>query len=268
MLKAVYEKLDDVPEQFRSLYAERGGKFELTGIEGIKTEGDVTRLQVALDKERNDHKTTKTKFAPLADKDINDIVAKLDSYEELKVAAEGKLDETKLEQIVSTRIRTQLAPVERERDQLKTQLADLSKDRDALKGSVVKRDISESLRKAATGAKVVNEALDDVLLLGLNVFELGDDGTARVKPDSGFTPGLSPDQWLTDIKQKRPHWWPSSLGGGATGGAGGSGGSNPWAKGAWSLSEQGAYVREHGVEKATAMAKAAGVVLGATKPAS
>lgn len=268
MLKAVYEKLDDVPEAFRSLYSERNGKFELTGVEGIKTSADVDRLQTALNHEKNDHKATKTKFAALGDRDITQVLSQLDRVAELEAAAGGKLDEVALEKIITARLTTKVAPLEREVAQLKTQNAELSTERDGLKGKITQGTIKDALTRAATAAKVVPQALDDMVLLGERVFEVSEDGGIRVKDGVGFIPGISPDQWLTDIKDKRPHWWPMSQGGGAQGGQGGSTGGNPWLKGSWSLSAQGAYVQQHGEAKAAEAAKAAGVSLGATKPAA
>ena len=40
-LQATHDKLDDIPEAYRDLYTERDGKYELTGIAGIKTAADV-----------------------------------------------------------------------------------------------------------------------------------------------------------------------------------------------------------------------------------
>jgi hypothetical protein len=74
---------------------------------------------------------------------------------------------------------------------------------------------------------------------------------------------------LKDMQDKAPHWWPASVGGGARGGSGGGGArSNPWLKDNWNLTKQGAYLREHGEEKARAMAESAGVSLGSTRPAA
>jgi len=84
----------------------------------------------------------------------------------------------------------------------------------------------------------------------------------------GVEAGITPDIWLTDMKEKRPHWWPTSQGGGAGGGAGGSGGgSNPWGAKSWDLDAQGAMVRQDRA-KAERMAKAAGSKIGAIAPAS
>ena len=53
-LKAILDSLTDIPEALHGEYVERNGKFELQ-VEGMKTQGDVDRLQTALTKERNNH---------------------------------------------------------------------------------------------------------------------------------------------------------------------------------------------------------------------
>ena len=70
------------------------------------------------------------------------------------------------------------------------------------------------------------------------------------------------------MQVKRPHWWPASSGGGAGGGGGGGvmGGVNPWARENWNITKQSLYVKEHGVEKATAAAKLVSSSLGAIHP--
>ena len=51
-LKAVVDGLNDIEEPFRPLYQERNGKFELNGVEGMRTQADVDRLLKKADEER------------------------------------------------------------------------------------------------------------------------------------------------------------------------------------------------------------------------
>jgi len=75
--------------------------------------------------------------------------------------------------------------------------------------------------------------------------------------------------FLTEMQDKRPHWWPKSVGGGAGGSGNGFGGAaNPWTAENWNMTQQGAYVKENGMDKATQMAKAAGTTVGGMKPAA
>jgi len=49
-LEAIHKTLEEIPEQYRDLYSERNGQFELTGISGVKTQADVDRLSVCTHK--------------------------------------------------------------------------------------------------------------------------------------------------------------------------------------------------------------------------
>ena len=100
--KAIYDSVDDIPESvdnFRELFTEKGGRFELTGFTGIKTEADVARIQAGAEKERNDHKATKEKFSIWSDLDHAEVMAKLDRIPELEAAADGKLDVAMIEEL-------------------------------------------------------------------------------------------------------------------------------------------------------------------------
>ena len=91
-LKAIYDKKEDIPEGFESAYVERNGKFELQ-VEGMKTSADVERIQTALDKERDDHKTAKRRLKGLGDDEDGDTVQDLkDKVEDLewKLETAGK----------------------------------------------------------------------------------------------------------------------------------------------------------------------------------
>ena len=43
-LKAIYERAEEIPEDFSALFTERDGRYELTGVAGMKTAAaDTTR---------------------------------------------------------------------------------------------------------------------------------------------------------------------------------------------------------------------------------
>ena len=189
-LKAVVDTLEGIDEAFHGLYTERNGKFEITSIEGMKTQGDVDRLQTALTKERNDHKAVKDKFAPLANFDVTEVLGKLDRFGELEEAARGKLDDAKIEEMVGKRIGSKLGPVERERDTYKTQLAEATAKLGEYAVRETQRTIFDKVREAATTAKILPEALEDALLLAERVFEVTEDGRVVTKDNVGVTPGI------------------------------------------------------------------------------
>lgn len=277
-LKHQYESETDIPEEYKELYSEKSGKWELTGISGLQTQANVDRLEEALRKEKSDHKIARqslTAWTQLGD--LETVQGNLDRLPELEAASKGKIDEAAIEAMVTRRvegtIRTRLSPLER-------QLKEATKERDQLKEAneifvtdARVRRIHDEVRKAAgpNGEKLVATAVDDALELAEKVFEVTDDDTVVTRDKVGVTPGLKARDWLAEMQPKRPHWWPGTVGAGA-GGSGPrgrtlSGPDNPWSEQGWSLTAQGQYLREHGAERAAMAAKAAGVEIGAVRPA-
>lgn len=268
-LEAIHKAIEDIPEEFRSLYSERNGQFELTGIAGIKTQADVDRLSVSLGKERDDHKATKTKFQVWGDLDYEETIGKLDRIPELEAAAkDGGIDEEKMSELVEGRLASRLAPVERENAQLKTQLDESLGIITDFRTKETRRTIHDSVREACIEAKVLDTAQEDALFLAERMFEIReDDGLVVTKDGIGVTPGIRAQDWLTEMQSKRPHWWPASQGGGAGGSGGGHfTGNNPWSAENWNVTEQSKYVKEHGGEKAASAAKAVGSFVGSIHP--
>lgn len=268
-LKAVIDSLDGLDDAFHGLYTEKDGKFLLTGVEGIKTQADVDRVNRALVAEKAAHKATKDKLAPLASylDDVDATVAKLDKYDELEQAAAGKIDEKAIEGIVATRLKSQMTPLER-------RAAAAEAERDALKAAngeltakEKRRIIHDAVRTAAVKSKMLDTAMDDALMLAERVMEVDEDGNVLTKDKAGVTPGIDVTTWLTEVQPKRPHWWPASQGGGAKGSGGGGGFSNnPWTAEHWNMTEQGRILNENPT-RAENMAKSAGTTIGGRKPA-
>lgn len=272
MLKYEIERLEDVDENIRSLYKESGGKYVLQ-VEGMKTPADFESINTALSKERNEHKATKEKlqdYDKLRSLRLNpsEILEKLDRVDELEAAAAGKLDEEKIEEIAEKRVKTKLAPVQRELDDAKAKLGEAETRIGDFEEKDRVRTIHDHVRKAASKSKVVESAYDDVLMLAERVFEVTEDGKVITKDNVGTLPLADPETWLTEMQKSRQHWWPSSQGGGAGGsGAGGAGGpANPWSKEGWSLTKQGEIYKEN-PERAASLAGSVGVkVTGSKRP--
>lgn len=274
MLELIYNSAEDIPEGFDSLYTEKDDKWHFTGVKGMKTSQDTDKLSRSLREERAAHKATKDKLAKLGeDPDIDAILEKLDGYEDLEARLEagegGKVDDAKIQEMVDARVSRQLRPVERERDQLKSRNQELETENGGLRTTINNGTIESRLRVLATEEKVVGSAMEDILFMGTHLFEIAEDGAIVAKEGArGVEAGITPDVWLGDMKEKRPHWWPQSQGGGAGGGHDGpGGGANPWSSKAWDLDAQGAMVRVDRA-KAERMAKAAGSKIGAIVPPS
>lgn len=279
-LKTIYEKKEDVPAGYEDLYVERGGKFELTGIEGVKTQADVDRVSEALRKEKTDHKVTKEALTKFGDLDPEKVPAALEELEEVKaqlaaVAKDGKIDEGAVQERIDAAVNRAVGPLQRDKKALETQITQKDKviaERDgevqSLQGSIKRGKLEGILRDTAIAAKVLPTAIDDAVMVGLTMFEQLDDGKIVTKDGVGITAGLEPKEWAKDMQERRPHWWPPSQGGGSRGGNAplGRHADNPWSKAGWNLTKQGQYLKQHGEAKAAEAAKSVGSAIGNTKP--
>lgn len=265
MFEEEYPDFASIPAVVRHLYKEAGGKYVLITAGEIKTVQDVANVQEGLRKEREDHKETKGKLAKFNNLNPEEVLQKLDKYDELEAQA-GKVDDDKINAIVESRIKTKTAPLERT-------VSQLTAERDELKGTVtefetkeIRRAIHDDVRKAALQAKVRDTAVDDVLLISESLFMKDETGKIVTRDKVGVTPGISAEVWLTEAKNTRPHWWPDSQGTGARGGQGGPGGvTNPFTNENWNLTEQGKIQKEN-PDKANQLAKAAGTTVGGGRP--
>lgn len=267
-LMAAYDKLEDIPENYRPLFEERGGRHLLTKIDGIKTDADVTRVKTALESEKTAHRTLQDRFAPFKDADLDEIQAKLDKYPELEAAAGDKLDDAKIDELVTGKLASKIAPVQRKLDEAVKSIEERDEKIAKFERRELVRGIHDDVRREAKEMKIISTAEEDVLFLAERVFEQNEDGDYVTKEGVGVTPGIGAKAWLEEMQPKRPHWWPASKGGGA-GGSGGGGGSyanNPWSKDHWNVTKQNQIYNADGAEKAQAMAKAANSTIGATRP--
>lgn len=267
-LSVVMDSLNDLSEDIKALYTERSGQFYLTGIAGVKAQEDVDRISEGLRKEREDHKETKAAlraFDGLEAEQVRKDLARLPELE-LRVKNDPEKFEERLEELVAARLATSTGPLELELKNLKTENTDLQARVEKADKAERQRQISDAALTAAREQKVQDVAESDVLLFSQSVLTLTDDGRVVVGPNSlGIPEGLEPKDMLSEMKAKKPHWWPPTIGGDARGGAGGGGGSNPFSNENWNLTEQGRVFQEN-PERASTLAKAAGTTVGGARP--
>ena len=274
MLQLKHKTKEEIPQEYVGLYTEKDGEWYFTGVTGMKSQADIDKVMTGLTKERDDHRSTKEKLRAWEGLDRTDVDAKLARLDELEVASKNSIPKAemdkKLDELAEVRAKNRMLPVERERDTLKKKLEEFEKTIATLTAEKTQRTIHDKVREAATTAKILPEVMADVLLLSDNVFQLTEDGQLLTKENVyGVDAGLTPESFFQTQQERRPYWWPTSTGGGSkgTGGKSGAGGTvNPWAAETWNLTDQGKYVREHGMEKAQQMAKLAGADLSGARP--
>lgn len=256
--------LENVPTEYHPLYTEKDGAFILTGVKGMKTQEDIDKLKGSLDKERNDHKLARERLAVWGDLDHEQVRSALDRIPELESAAKGKLNDEDINRIVEQRLGAKTAPLVRDLETARTQLAERDKVIEQYTTKERTRTVVDAITQAAGQLKVLPTAMEDVRMYA-GMFTVDEDGTVVTTENAGIA-GLSPKAWLDDMVSKRPHWFPPSQGGGASGGAGGAGnGVNPWAKDSWNATAQAQIIKADPA-KAERMAKAAGTVVGGLRP--
>lgn len=274
MLNLFYATKTEIPSGYEALYTERNGRFELTGVTGMKTQADVDAMAAARDNEKAENARLRTRFAPFVrmnEAEIAVAVTKLDEYDELKIKAEGNFDDKKIQSLVEANIVKRLAPIERERDLYKTQAEETATRVKEYETTIQRRGLQDSLREviAANPALAWRPSADvDVFARAEQMFELGTDGKYTTKVGVGVTPGIAPAVWLQEMQPKAEHWFPESVGGGARGNGGGGGQfpNNPFTAEHWNMTEQGKVIKADRAQ-AEQLAKSAGTTIGGAKPA-
>ena len=266
MLKSQYENVEEIPEAQRELFTERNGVFEIE-VEGMKTAGDVERLQTALSNERTAHKDTKGRYNWVGELTSEDVQKMKDAQEDLQhqleLKPEGLTDEQVEERAEKLAARKTRA--------LERSIEDLTVERDSF-GSAIKiheaaqaqRLIRDSVDEALSGPNalsVVESAREDIIPFAERVMAVVE-GKVVSRDEVGVEPGISFADVLADLKAsgRRSHWFPGNTGAGANGSqeGGTSLGSNPFASDNFNLTEIGKIVSADPV-KAKTLAKAAGV---------
>lgn len=273
MLELFYTNESDIPDGFSKLYTQQGDKWVLTGVKGMKTQEDITRLQEGLKKERNDHKAVKAQLDAYSTLGTpEELTEKLHTLEELEVSGgqPGAKTDEKINSLVEVRIKNKLLPLERELAETKKQLADQTVVVENYKTTERNDKIKNSVRAAAAEAGVRTTVLEDIEMFAERHFELTEDGDVMTRDGVGVTPMINPQVWLSELKAKKPHWWPDSVGGGGQGGLGnpnGLTGGNPFSYDGWNLTEQGKLIKADR-PRAEQLAKSAGTTIGGGKPAA
>lgn len=222
-LKMILDSLDGVSEEIAAHYTKKGEKFELQA-EGAKSQADIDRLQLALNKERGLKTEWQTKAEAWGDRKPEEVIPMLDKYPELEASAEAgkkKLDEKQIEAIVNGRT----APLQRELDAVKKTADERASKIAEFETKETRRVIFDTVRGLATETKANPEAYSSeyggLMLLAERMFTIDAAGAVVVKEGvQGMTHGTLAKDAFAEIQSKHAYLWPASVGGS-------SGGSNP-----------------------------------------
>jgi len=182
-------------------------------VSGLKTKndeilGEKKKLQDMLDK-----------F-----KDIKDPVKALEALQLLDQNEYAQLiKDGKFEEVLEKRVSTATSRLTAVIDELNGKLEVSNKEGSTYKSKYQTKVIEDDIRAAAIKAGVRPEALADVLMRGINVFSLSEDGQVEARDKQGNLIKnkdkliMTPDVWVDSLKESAPHYWPDSEGAGLTG---------------------------------------------------
>lgn len=96
---------------------------------------------------------------------------------------------------------------------------------EARSAKYTKRVLENAIRAEAAAAGLHKHAIDDALFRASTLFSTDEDGNPVAAQDVYGKDGkpLTVKEWFSDMREKAPHWWPATNGGGASNGGGGSG---------------------------------------------
>lgn len=230
-LQLVVDSLDNVPEPIRGEYAKgEDGKFHLN-VDGVE---DVTGLKSALQKERDNVKELKAKYAAYEGIDpekAQEALQKLRDLEEKKLIEAGELEKV-LENRTKMMRQDHQAQVEqltKRAEAAETSAADLRKQ---LATAVIERGIADAVAEVGQPRK---GALIDIIQRGRQTWKLDDKGKPVATNEDGTTvygkdgkEPISMKEWAENLLEQAPHLFEESKGGGAKGSiVGGDGKSMP-----------------------------------------
>lgn len=267
-----YESLDKVPAEHSALYVEKDGKVVLE-LNGVKTQADFdnysTALRARLADAAGDLKAVKNQGMSRDEITalIKEVATTLAPKPDGDKGGKGGDDSA---------LALKVHDLERELASTKEQLTTAETEGKASKKTAINTTIKNALAGAATKAGVRPTAIDGLVQLIVDSFELSAEGAVVTKLEGqtvqGVTPNTAPESFMTAIQRASDfsHFWPDSKGGGAGGGGkggggGGAGSDNPFSRDGWNLTTQGALIRSDRAE-ADRLAKAAGTTIGGGKP--
>lgn len=188
----------------------------------------------------DEKKKLQKQYGELGDPDhIAKLLKQIENDENIKMFAEGKGNEVlaKHTEKLTLEFKNQL-------DEITKKLDDATNNASKFEKAYHDSESGHAISAAAIKSGIRDTALDDVLLRGRGVFSVGDDGSLEARNAKGElitvnNKPLTPELFVSQLRDKYPHYWPDSSSGGARGGAGGGLGPNPFEKGPnYSMTEQ------------------------------
>lgn len=216
------DSIDEIEEMhIKELFdSTEEGKFKLN-FQKFRDSKALSAAHERVKRENSEIKKKLERFDGIDPDKVKGLLSKLENDEEAKLLAEGKLDE-----VVNRRIEKQRAELER---QVKDALT--KSEQSELRAKNFEQQVLDNhIRAAAAKAGLHQHAIEDALFRARTMFKLDASGNATqfdadgepILGKDGKSP-YSPVEWLEEMKEKAPHWYPAANTGG---GGGGNNGTN------------------------------------------
>jgi len=245
-----HEKVDDIPEALREFYEEKDGVFELQ----VDRSGFVPASKIKEFRDHNvqlegDLKPWRALGANVTPESAGKALALQKSLEGKELLEAGKADE-----LVATATSEMKAAHE-------AAMSELGADRDTARVLLKELTIKEKLLSTGLGLGLLKKAKDDLLLRGLQVFDLDDKGAVVAMENGNVMYGADGEPlgitgWIEALSKTASHLFESSTGGDSPGSPSMSGDAafnqwkaiNPYAKGSkhFNLSKQAGLEKNQG----------------------
>jgi hypothetical protein len=213
-LKHTIAKLEDVPENVRSLYVQQGDKFVLD-VDGVVPKERLEEFRtnnIELQKQIDKYKgVDPVKYAELM-------------AIQNKIAERELLEKGEVDKIVDLRVTAM-------REEKDGQITALTTDLTSARAQLHSLLIDNVIKSGAIQLGVIPAAVDDVVLRAKGVFTVENGVPTPKSPDGAVIYGkdgkapMSVTEWLGTLKGSAAHLFHGSKGSGAGGGDRGAGGS-------------------------------------------
>lgn len=205
MLKFKVAKLEDVPEQFRSLYSQGSDNMFYLVVEGAVDKARLDEFRDNNIKLKNDLDA----YKGVDPKKVHDLMSREQQINDGKLIAEGKVEE-----LIGQRVSAMKADHEKVVTGLQGQLSVSNRQLETLV-------VDNAVREHAIKLGVQPTAVDDVLLRAKTVFRVEGgkpiakdaDGNIVYGKDGQTSVGIG--DWIGGLKEQAPHLFVPSTGSGA-----------------------------------------------------
>lgn len=204
MLKFKLKTLEGLSEVEQSHYKKAGDEYVLDLDVQIKTDEDVRKLSDALSKERADHKETRNKLSAY-NHSPEEFEKLSNEVEEYKLRA-GKIDESKISELVSLRVK----PFEKEKENLTNKLNEAQRESESLKSKMRDMELEGTIRSVTDGL-VDPLSVQDAILRGKAMLSYNEEKGGFFDRD-----GSDAKEWIEKVLPTT-NWGLKGSGGGARG---------------------------------------------------